>query len=889
MQLKCDGASFILQANTRSGGRYGVVLTIGLLVDAQGQIMPANQAWAWITERLGKQPLDCGLKKSRGSFAVHGTAYALTEAQRQGMAVRARVGGVEKSLHVFPPRYWHHGVLGWSAVQDGAIHSVPLVLANAYGGSQWPDNPQGMGHVSEAAAAHGVRLAPLELAQPGAAVLTPEQRAATASFLPLPPQHTQRRQFLGALDAAWVAQQAPYLPAGTDLRWLDEVAQDQCHSTYWRGNEPWEVVGMHPSQPQVSGHLPGLRPRLFVQYADPAVAASEAPLDLDTVWLFPADEQVVLLYRTHLAVQDMDGADIDTVALGIERADEPRLAQQAWLERLLPSAAQPALEPPAPAALAGLAAAAPGAAGAAAPPDAAELAASLQAASDPLYDEVAQAYADGLAQSKRLADRMGLPFDPEAHPFPPNTNYAALLAAPALPSQPLDAAAMRAEIEAEIAQAMDAAQQQARDILERMGLEPEAMLQQAQQDMRAAQPVDLPATLARLDLPEPQQTQMLEQLSAAAAQERAVEAEIDSKIGALSASIAANNTKYLDKSIDIQALPAIDKPITREILEARYAAGEGLQDLQLQGLDLSGIDLRQADLQGSVFENCQLQGACLAHSHLARCQFIDCDLGHAQLAKANLSQALLQRVVLRQAVLTEADLTGMRAQDCDLTEIDAVSANGQETQWQQCQLNHAALEGSQFGRARFNACDLRAARWAKADLQRAQLQACQLGAADLRGANLREADFSNVAGQGLNLSGANLSHWRASAHCTLEAALLAHADLSQACLQHCDLSGADLRGATLNAALLQHCNLSATHGAQLVAQNAYFSDCNLSNAQWPEANLLGSRLRKVCLEQVDLRSSNLHGLRSEGANSKEIYLNHALMTRCNLREDLASG
>ena len=425
MQLKCDGASFILQANTRSGGRYGVVLTIGLLVDAQGQIMPANQAWAWITERLGKQPLDCGLKKSRGSFAVHGAAYALTEAQRQGMAVRARVGGVEKSLHVFPPRYWRHGVLGWSAVQDGAIHSVPLVLANAYGGSHWPDNPQGMGHVSEAAAAHGVRLAPLELAQPGAAVLTPEQRAATASFLPLPPQHTQRRQFLGALDAAWVAQQAPYLPAGTDLRWLDEVAQDQCHSTYWRGDEPWEVVGMHPSQPQVSGHLPGLRPRLFVQYADPAVAASEAPLDLDTVWLFPADEQVVLLYRTHLTVQDMDGADIDTVALGIERADEPRLAQQAWLERLLPSAAQPALEPPAPAGLAGLAAAAPGAAGAAAPPDAAELAASLQAASDPLYDEVAQAYADGLAQSKRLADRMGLPFDPEAHPFPPNTNYAA--------------------------------------------------------------------------------------------------------------------------------------------------------------------------------------------------------------------------------------------------------------------------------------------------------------------------------------------------------------------------------------------------------------------------------------------------------------------------------
>lgn len=95
-----------------------------------------------------------------------------------------------------------------------------------------------------------------------------------------------------------------------------------------------------------------------------------------------------------------------------------------------------------------------------------------------------------------------------------------------------------------------------------------------------------------------------------------------------------------------------------------------------------------------------------------------------------------------------------------------------------------------------------------------------------------------------------------------------------------------MRGTRLNAAtnVQPQCHQwRATGGSKY-----YFIDCNLSNAQWPD-DLLDSRLRKVCLERVDLRSSNLHGLRSEGSNSKEIYLEHALMTRCNLREDLASG
>ncbi len=874
MQLKCEQASLVLRANTRPGGRPAVVVTIGLLVDAHGQIMPMDQTWAWLTERLGKQPLDSGLKKNRGTFAVHGAAYALTEAQRKGMAVRVRLGEVEKSLHVFPPRHWRKGLLGWTAASDGVIGCVPLILENTYGGNQWPDNPQGMGYVSDSATAEGVRLAPLEVAS--AAVVEPGERPATASFLPLPPQHTERRRFLGSLDAQWVARHAPYLPADTDPRWFDEVAQDQCHSAYWRGDEAWSADGMHPTQAQVGGRLPGLRPRLFVAFTDPNLAVSEAALNLDTVWLFPADQHVLLLYRTELAVNDLDAEDIATLALGIEQAQEPRLEQHLWIERLLPGTAKPVVEAEA--------AAMPPVV-VPAVPDLSATIASLQAASDKLHDEVAQAYADGLAHSKRLAARMGLPFNPGEPAFAPKVDYATVLKTPPAPSAPFDGDALRAGIEAEIAKAKDAAMRHSRDVLQRMGMDVEKTLQQAEQDMLRAKPVDIKATMARLNLPKAEQERMLHQLSEVDAQQKAVEAQVDQQIGALNAALAANKLHFPEPGLP--TLPAIPGSLTRATLEARYAAGECLRNLQVQGLDLRGIELGKADLQGTVFDECQLQGARLAGSDLARCQFIDCDLSEAELANACLAQALLVRVNLRKASLPGSDLLGMRAQQCDLAEIDGTSANLQETQLQQCSLAKATLTESSLARGRLTGCDLSDAGLGKANLHKAQLRDCSLATVDLRAANLSKASLSKVSGRDVNLSDSNLRNVRVGDGSVLQAALLNNADLSDASVQDCNLNQASLRGARLNDALLKQCDLSDTDGLQVIAQNAYLISCDLSRAQWPGANLLNSRLRKVCLAQADLSGSNLHGVHSEGAHGQSVRLDHALMTRCRLKEDLA--
>ncbi len=115
--------------------------------------------------------------------------------------------------------------------------------------------------------------------------------------------------------------------------------------------------------------------------------------------------------------------------------------------------------------------------------------------------------------ARRLEPAWGCPLDPEAHPLSTQHQLRGTLAAPALPRP---SHWMRrpcgAEPEAEIAQSHGRGTAASTRHLGAHGAGARSNAAASAADMRAGQPVDLPATLARLDLPEPQQTQMLEQL-----------------------------------------------------------------------------------------------------------------------------------------------------------------------------------------------------------------------------------------------------------------------------------------------------------------------------------------------------------------------------------------
>ncbi|AQY66414.1 DUF2169 family type VI secretion system accessory protein [Pseudomonas veronii] len=861
MQLKCEQASLLLLANAKPLDLHCVVVTLGLLVDAEDQVMAAGETWAWLTERLGKQMLDRGLKKSRGTFAVQGKAYPLTDVQRGGMAVRVRLGDMEKTLHVLAPRQWRKGPLGWTSVVSGQLDNLPLDFESAYGGNKWPDNPTGKGHYPEVDAAQGMPLAQLEVAN--ATVVDPDDRPALASFLPLPVQSAERRQYMGTLDEHWTAYRAPFLPTDTDARWFDEVAQDQCNAGFWRGDEAWSISGMHPTEARVAGRLPGLRPRLFIERADKRVPVTEMSMDLDTVWLFPDAQSALLLYRVEVPVLDIDAQDIVKLAMALERAGDPVLDAQVWIERLWPrppveSVKVAPVEPT--------------------PFDSGPIVASLQAVADAQYAELSATHEQCMQYAQMMATRMNLPFNPTDYPPPAKTDFTVLMREPMHPLKPFDPEALALEIDSEIAKAKAQGMEYAQQMMTRLGIDAEQALARAKQP---APKVDIMDMLERLELPPDQQAQAKEKLTAAIAESQAVEAEIDRVLSAMNKALAADR---------IQFAPILPLPeycsLTRERLLALHAAGKTLQDLSLESLDLCEIDLSSADLRNTTFMSCKLNGTRLQNADLSHCQFIDCDLGASDLSKARLQDAMFHRVLCQGASFCGTSLIDIRAQNCDFSAADFTEANLQQAQLNECSLDKAQLSNANLSKLRLNKCDLSGARLTDSNLHKAKLYDCTLDATDMRRANLSKADFAKVVGRDLDLRECNLQNLRLAAHCVLPGVRLDDADLTAASFQDADLNHASLRGARLNDALLSGCDLRDSDGVGLVAQGAYLSGCDLSRADWSGANLLNGRLRKVCLEQANLSGSNLHGLASDAVHGSGVRLEQALMTRCRLKESL---
>jgi uncharacterized protein YjbI with pentapeptide repeats len=867
VRIQSDAASLVLLARNKKADVPTVVVTVGLLYGNDHAIVEMAVAQPWLLERFGDEPMDRGLKKARGGFAVQGSAFPLTDGQATGMAVRVNLGPCSKTLHVHPPRRWEKALAGYRTVVTGPLEPLPITAANAFGGKGYGSNPQGMGYVADTQNYDGVPLPAIETQTQG--ITEPDLVPDWAGLMPMSPQSDLRRQYLGTLDEQWKLQRAPFLPLDTDPRWFDEVAQDQCIDTYWQGTEPWAVAGMHPRHAEVSGRLPGFRPRLFVERKDRhEQPIAETTLDLDTVWLFPDAERVLLLYRAELPVIDLDAEDIAALGIGCERAAESIRSKEDWVARLWPKPpvkAKPVQTPepqpdPMPAMLA-----------------------TMQAALNARYKAYADTQKQVVEAASVVAKRFGQTVDASViERQPPDLAAAVAAAAKAGPRAAFDSAALKANIELEIAQAKAAAQVHAERAAKTHGVD----LQQAQARIDAAvQSKSIPSVtgmISKLDLPAAQKAQVMAQYKAGMAQIQATESEVSSRVGKVLATLAAMHPKM--PSVPLTA-PSIGW--TRPLLEERHAAGEALSNERFVDLDLSGIDLTGGVLKQCVFERCNLVQARLTDSAFSECRFHDCDLTAAELQKATLNKAFVQRCRLEGVKAKGADLSHVQMLESQCAGADFSGAQLTKAHFVDCDFSKATFSGAQMPLAVLQRCVLDHVDMSQARLAKSQFDACTVNEARLSAAQLPGASWSRVEGTDVDLSGCTLCDWRLDQDCRLPGVRLDDCDLSGASLQGALLSGASLRNATLDRALVSRCDLSESDGYRLTALGTDFTGSNLSRAKWPGANLMDSRLRKVCLEQTDLRASNLFSASTEGVTGRGAVLTDTLLNRCRLREDLA--
>lgn len=835
------------------GGQASLTLTVGYVCEADGTLVAEQDALAWLLPQFPDEPFDTGLKRRRGTYAVAGSACAPGGAAVAGLTVSVRVGPLQKQVLVQGERRWSRNAVGWKPTPAQPYTTMPLDLEHAYGARGWASNPYGRGHLGDGANPEGLPLPNVE--DPHAPMVSPTDVPPVATLGPLPQYSPERTRWLGAFDKAWQSKRAPWLPDDTDPRWFDCVPQDQCVESYWRGDEPWFAANMHPDRPEQSGRLPALRPRLLVRTWSEPENRRELPLDLDTVWLFPNQSRVVVLYRAEMAVRFEDASDVVGAAVFTERlADPPRDAAyyaEAW-RRGMEQPVEPD-EPAAPKPDDGAAAAQEQAAAA----HRAEILASFNATQKAILDE-ATSVLRTVGEESRLHGA-----------FPP------LAAAPSAPlaggaAPMLSAAAIRQEVDAAF-KAIEASMQKD---LAPIGIDLKAMSTGIKP--QTTPEVDPLAILQALPIDDAKKAAHIEQVKALMADMDKVKqdaAALQTKTDAIEAAAA-------------QAPGASARSaLTREELVARHQAKQSAAGVELAGLDLSGLDLSGIDLLGAYIHDCDLRKAVLARAVLDDAQLENCELG-----AANLEQSRLARVQLSNCRMAGARLAGAQAAQARLEKCDLSGATLADSQWpgasaQDCGFEGADLTGLQAPRAAFDACRLARADATGAVLDWVYFDRCTLEAARFDQASLGSASLSACRAAGASFTKGRLQNLRTMDDTSLQGAHFDGADMSRASLQNTGLQQCSLRETRLDHALVQECDLSRSDAWHMVARRANFTGSRIAGATWRGANLMQAGFDRATLENLDLSGSNLHAASTRTATAQGIVLDQALLTRCRLIEE----
>ncbi|TVR00683.1 MAG: DUF2169 domain-containing protein [Desulfovibrionales bacterium] len=815
-------------ALSRTAGHHEVVFgaMVGFSLDGGNpdQLLPEDVLWRHIQQSLPEdEVLDSGLAKPRSEFLVYGACCARNPVR--GKEVKVQVGGLRKRLHVFGPRFWRaHG-----PTTPRPFTRIPLNWRHAYGGPDFPDNPQGLGHTRLARGVH-----PLPLVEvPGQFVAFPRQKAQPAGLTAIPAQWPVRKRLFGRVNTPWLERCWPGPPEDQTSEFACVAPLDQRFQGFLRGGEPFLIQGMHPGKEVLKGNLPTLRTRVFVlRHSEAGQIFLEVSCHPETVWLFPEAETGVVLFRGVAATRDEECADIAATMVAVEeRGQKPRpveayhqqclavLGRGATARTNLDAAApQPSSASAVKAASLGAVGVGLVAGGAAASVTSGSGAADLSGLVAALEQEVGD-YLDAIgvspAQAEDIlvkaaghdADRMATEA-PSEHPEPFD------------PAESFDA--MLQELR-ETARAVEA---ETATLLGQQGLDPGAVQGILGEATLAAEGEEgdtlagLQELMAREDLP----PQVRQGIGSALSGFQDIQAALAVLAAKLGTPPPGRSSKPPSGEQLVQE--HFGRLTTEQALE-RHRRGLGLAGLDLSACDFAGQDLSGADLKRAVLDNVSWPGVNLAGADLSGALARNADFSGADLQRAKILGAVFEgaRMVgvratgclagragfqgadLRQADLRHADLTAADCTRADLREAILEKVLGRELRINGADLRKARCSGSDLSGSRadaqtngtqagLQAACLRDARWAGAMLRRADFSRAELTGADLRRADLQEADFFHATARGIRLTKARLCRAR-----------LVGVDLFQGVLRHADCTGARVENVNLFGADLYRCIL----------------------------------------------------------------------------------
>ncbi|GLU31290.1 DUF2169 domain-containing protein [Trinickia caryophylli] len=863
----------VLTRSCRIGGaRRFVVSALGFFplgVSVQRFATESEQwpvALAALAEQGIAQPLDEVFAKPRAEWLVAGSAHAPNGVPVARMRATVRLAHSEKTLEIVGERAWRYAP--WLVVDEPQpFVSMPLGYANAFGGPGYRRNPLGRGYDGNRfAALVGANTAAMpNLERPGEPVRRHWKRYAPASFAPLAFEWPQRVRHAGRYGRHWLENEAPGFPSSASPRVFQRAPDDQWLDGFLQGGEPYRLLGLHPTRPEIVGCLPALAARAFIRRRG-ADSIEPVPLVFDTVWFFPDRELGLALFHGEAAHADPLGFDIDAVMVGYEHKDRARpLAHYAdvFAKRCDPAVAMAHVF---------------NESELAADYDAPTLAARADAAAE------RAAAAEAALAARRQARQAAFGLSPHAAGAgsvrPRHAGGAQLEAGARLPVP--DGVAI-AESDFDLGPTFAAAK---------------ALIVQAQEQadaLRAALP-ELAVPSASADL-----TTRREQAFARASE--AAPDLLDMEAGGGTMGTIGTRAANADAR-PAEGTDALDAMLTRQARQQRAArrarmryvdpdgplpsdlarwlgeqvyqwhrAGVSLAGRDLSGIDLSGFDLSGADLREVQLENADLRGTRLAGARLDRAALTGArldgaDLRCASLVDANLSHGSAKGAVFAgadlgkawavQAVWSDADLSGASLERCLAYGIDLSRAILCRVKASEAVLIDACAPSSDWREATLGAVVLMRAKLDGAVFALAAMRKVVLVGASLAGASFEGAALVDVVASGTdaNWRGVRAAGLRAE-HCSWHQAQMQGSGWDGASISASDFGRADLSGATLADALLANClftgaTLRGIRGERADLFRAVCRGADLSDASLAQASLYQTDFADALMARADL-------------------------------------
>ncbi len=812
----------------------------------QARLLAEGDLWGQIPSVLGSDAvLDLCMPKRKGEFLVWGAACAPGGAPVRAMHVRAQVGDLAKTLYVIGDRHWNGSV----PTEPQPFSIMPISWRNAFGGAGIASNPLGMGArpSSGAGLKSGDQWRLPNIEMPGQLIALPGDTPEPAGFAPYDIAWPQRASSAGTYDASWFKETFPGF--ARDMRWelFNAAPRDQQLEGFWRGDEKVFVENMHPEHDVLRGNLPAARPRLFLEQSTlGGLAFREVGLRLDTVWLFPGIQRVVLIFHGMARIEDDEALDVQHLLACCERLESGEsiaFYEHALRERLDPDKCDRFILDPSDLTPADLVAV---------PPENESKSGRVAEAEEGLLAKRMRKQAEQERERARSRiSEMGLDPDvflPSVPPLPSTTRTEDLAEASAV-----------LEVEAERHQAEGEAARSGRErelvrLCKELEISPDAFLERAPTGPPTFSAEDELRRLKSLVSEHRKHGPGLEAL-----EEMVSAPEFEKRIRDAESSLRAVYRQSAHLQDPAPRLQGSDAESARSRVEAAIRSGSSLAGWDLTGADLRSVAFEQASLRGALLENanlfqadlsgCDLSGAVLAHANLGQAKLDGAKLHQANLGRARLGSASLCHADLSEAICYQAVLSGARLCGAELAQADFTEAIVDDAD-----LSEAHAPGMTFCKT-----SLVGMKAAGADLSESNFLEVEFHRIDFARATLRKATFVGCRAEGVVLEHAQMSQVVMTSGCAFAGVSARGANLTDANLSGTDLSGSNLGSAILDGADMGECKLVGANLSRVTARESRWGRADLTDANLRASNLMNASFTKAVLKGANFRDCNLYG------------------------------